>query len=134
MRLPLILVCTLGLAGCIGSLDNPELFTGCNVEAVVFGNSETASRSKCGLSGCHGPVMTQAGLDLVSPGVAQRLLTQKSTCGDGGIPLATFILEKSKANPSCGEAMPYGVTTGLSPDHFACLQQYIRTITDGGVQ
>lgn len=140
MRSLAISLSALALFGCIGTLDNPEEFLSgdnCKVEERFFGGND-AGDSKCGTSVCHKTaVATQGNLDLASPGVANRLRTQMSTCrdaADAGKPLISFMLEKVKPNPSCGTAMPYGMSTGLSTADYACLEKYIKSLTsDGGI-
>ncbi|MBX7114235.1 MAG: hypothetical protein K1X64_07850 [Myxococcaceae bacterium] len=131
-------LCAVGLLGCPGELDHPEQFDQCRivVERKLFGSAGDPNESKCGSAGCHNSKMPQGALDLVSPGVADRLLTSKSVCGgDAGahVPLTAFILEKVKPNPTCGDAMPFGMTTGISAGEYDCLEKYIRGLTDGGM-
>lgn len=131
-------LCAAGLLGCPGELDNPQQFDQCRivVERNLFGSAGDPNDSKCGSGGCHNTKSPQGSLDLVSPGVANRLLTGKSVCGgDAGThaPLTDFILEKVKPSPTCGDAMPFGMTTGLSAGEYECLEKYINEIKDGGM-
>ncbi len=126
------LLASLLLCACPGRLEDPERFFpdgggndggGCNVEVDIF-------QAKCGGAGCHSPPATVAnGLDLVSPGVAQRL-TGASMCQ--GQPLKTYMLAKVHASPPCGSPMPLGGMM-LSSDEIACLTTYLAGIgADGG--
>ena len=137
MRSLAISLSALGLFGCIGELDNKEQFLDtCNVEVRFFGANDAGEQSKCGSSICHKLAKPlQGNLDLASPGVADRLRSQVSTCdGGSGKPLTSWILEKAKPSPSCGDAMPYGMTSGLSSADYKCLEKYIQSLTsDGGI-
>jgi hypothetical protein len=100
-------------------------------------------RTACG--GCHTnpPVPVYAGLDLVSPGVAQRLVghpTDTSTYGackgkgnllDRGVLPATGILidKITHDTPSCGLSMPYDIPL-LSDADQSCLQAWANGLVE----
>jgi hypothetical protein len=62
--------------------------------------------------GCHGSDTPAAGLDLASPGVADRLRDHAGGCGgkiiDPRAPATSLILTKLDRDPACGEPMPLG--------------------------
>ncbi len=135
-RLLCLSLAALLLCACPGSLADPERFLSdggtdggggdggaCNAETDIF-------QAKCGGSGCHSPPATVAnGLDLTSPGVADRL-TGPSMCM--GQPLKTYMLTKVNGTPPCGATMPL-TGSPLSAAELQCLTDYLATIgTDGG--
>jgi hypothetical protein len=117
------------LSGCPGPLDRPERFYmdaggGCSdVETTIFIPS-------CGGAGCHENPGAASNLDLVSAGVGPRIKAATSTCQSK--PMSELILEKVKPSPSCGSVMPLGADL-LSADAVKCLEQYLATVTDGGI-
>lgn len=120
-------------AACPGELQNPERFLtgsdgggpGCDVETEIFA-------ARCALSGCHDSTVNAAqGLDLASPGVANRLRTGLATCASvAGQPLAQFLVSKVKPLPGCGGQMPPGLP--LDAGEIRCIEQYIAAL-DGGM-
>ncbi len=92
--------------GCAGRLENEERFNECTTEYV-----EQLLATKCG--GCHGASDAQAGLDLVSPPMAQRLVGTPSFA-DGDCAERTLIsgegdhllVDKLSSSPPCGSPMP----------------------------
>jgi hypothetical protein len=66
----------------------------------------------------------QNGLDLVSPGVADRIRTNISTCR--GLPLRQLIPNKLSPMPLCGTRMPYGGS--LPQDLIDCVDRYIDAL------
>jgi hypothetical protein len=85
---------------------------------------------------CHQPgtgPTPAANLDLVSPCVADRLVSVVSTCNgellvDPDHPSASFLLEKlDTLKPECGGAsMPYGNL--LPPKELACVRRWVNAI------
>ena len=91
----------------------------CNAETDIF-------QAKCGGVGCHSPPATVAnGLDLISPGVASRLLGP-SMCN--GLPLRTYMITKlTSTSPPCGSQMPLGGPF-LSSDQIQCVSDYLAAL------
>jgi len=104
----------LGAGGCAGQIDDPEpFFAAANGESSGTSSSASALvEQRC--ASCHDE-RGSAGLDLVSPGLRERLVgVEASTC-DGKVLVEPgsvdgFFLEKLDAAPSCGLAMPSGTT------------------------
>jgi hypothetical protein len=88
-----------------------------DVEAAVF-------RPTCGEYGCHDPMTRQNGLDLASPGIADRIRFNVSTCN--GLPLRQLIPNKLSPMPLCGARMPLG--GALPQDLIDCVQRYIDAL------
>ena len=124
-RWSLVLIACAVAAGCDpGKLENPDRFKACmiNVETQVF-------VPKCGAAGCHSAMSPQAGLDLVTAGVATRLATGTSMCG--GKPLAPYTAEKLTPSPTCGSPMPLG--DPLTAEEDKCVREYLAALADGGI-
>lgn len=97
-------------------------------------------QSSCDGALCHGSQSPRADLDLVSPGVDQRLfhVAASSNCDErklvvpGHPEQSVLYLKVSKDEPFCGDKMP--LNRHLSPDELSCLREYINnagTDTDG---
>lgn len=83
----------------------------------------------CGGNGCHGAMASQNGLDLVSSGVATRLVgvTAKgcsATLADPKNPELSLIYTKLLPNPPCGSQMPLARPL-LSAEDVACVRAWI---------
>ena len=116
-------------AGCPGRLRDKERFLGeagapCgDVVAKIF-------VPKCGSSNCHGSSAPQQGLDLVSAGVAARVvgMTAKgcaTTLADPENPEASLLYTKLAPNPPCGGQMPLAQPP-LSDADAACVLKWIE--------
>lgn len=110
--------------GCPGRLTDPERF-GVGISRTDAGTPRgdggadaidvpTMLAEQCAGSGCHGASSPAFGLDLVSPGLEERLLESTSaTCMgrpmvDPADPDASLLLEKVvEETPACGARMPY---------------------------
>jgi hypothetical protein len=74
----------------------------------------------------------KAGLDLMSPCVADRLIDKVSTCQgkliiDLNDPPKSFILDKLESDkPACGESMPW--TGHLPPAQLACTVAWVHSV------
>ena len=135
------------LAGCPGDLDPRLLNSGnpgtggstvCDAPAVMV--------TKCGQAGCHSNSLPQGGLDLVSPGVAARLLAapppgMNASCADNlrtaylmpsSNPATGFLFQKLTGSPPCGLMMPE-LGTWTASD-ASCLQQWATAVTTGQIQ
>ena len=83
----------------------------------------------CGGTGCHGSVAAQQDLDLVSPGVAERVVGVSgigcsSTLADPANPEASLIYQKLLPTPPCGSPMPLA-RPALSDEDTACVLAWI---------
>ncbi len=153
----LALASLLSLAGCPGTLEDKERFLAA-ANAGAAGKSGSAGSTgvagstpaeagrdagtgpcadaferiivpSCGDSGCHGTIATQQDLDLVSPGVAARVVGVPGTAcpvtlADPQNPEASLIYQKLIAPPPCGAQMPLA-RPALSSDDVACVRAWI---------
>ena len=83
----------------------------------------------CGGTGCHGSVAAQQDLDLVSPGVASRVVGVTGTgcsvtLADPADPEASLIYQKLSPTPPCGSPMPLA-RPALSDQDAACVLAWI---------
>ena len=83
----------------------------------------------CGGTGCHGSIAPQQDLDLVSDGVASRVVGVPGkgclvTLADPASPEASLIYEKLSATPPCGAPMPLA-RPPLSSADAACVLDWI---------
>jgi hypothetical protein len=83
----------------------------------------------CGGNGCHGAIGAQQGLDLVSPGVAARVVGVaakecSATLADPKNPDNSLIYTKLSPNPPCGAQMPLA-RAPVSADDIACVRAWI---------
>jgi hypothetical protein len=126
----LVVCSTLVLAGCPGSLSNPGDFID---GGSAPKNAEAILADSCGIPGCHDSTpQAQAGLDLVSPGVENRVVGVNATglgCESdilvvAGDPDGSYLLDKVFNAPwICGLEMP---TVGaLSAQEVETLRQWI---------
>lgn len=86
----------------------------------------------CGDSGCHGSIATQQDLDLVSPGVAARVIGVPGTScpvtlADPLNPEASLIYQKLLAPVPCGMQMPLA-RPALSTEDTACVLAWIASL------
>ena len=128
------------LAGCAGSLDNPDRFGdgGSSLAFVCQSLGKPAKAEvilkKC-VSGCHSAAVQVSGLDLESPDVAARLVNVSTTAcpprvrvnpTDGGT-LEELI---TQSNPNCTSSMPPG--GGLTNGEISCIVEWTRSLAAGG--
>lgn len=128
MRAALAIAAALVAAGCAGELEDPERFADC-----APGYVEQLFQTACG-GACHAGDEPAAGLDLVSPGVEDRLIDVVSTtetCGgrplvasDGMAPEDHLLLDKLAETPSCGGRMPFGGELLPSRD-VECVRRWV---------
>jgi len=83
----------------------------------------------CGGTGCHGATGPQQDLDLVSPGVAARVVGVPgigctSILADPDNPEASLIYQKLSPTPPCGSPMPLA-RPALSDEDTACILTWI---------
>ncbi len=144
------------LTGCPGTLDHKERFlmdagsagngtsgggdaaapveAGVDADAAVDAGpcGDVAARifiPSCGGTGCHGAVSPQQGLDLVSPGLAARVVGVPgtgcvSTLADPANPEASLLYQKLSPSPPCGAPMPLA-RPALSGEDAACVLAWI---------
>ena len=133
--------CLWALAGCAGSLDNPDQFGdgGSNVTAFVCSSLGKPAKAevvlkKC-VSGCHSAAVLASGLDLESPDAGARLVdVSTNACPprhrvdhvDGGT-LQELITQVS---PTCASSMPPG--GGLTNAEVSCIIEWTRSLAEGG--
>lgn len=96
-----------------------------DVEGELFPTS-------CGAGGCHAAQYPAANLDLVSPGIAERLVDVASACDDlllidsTGAP--SYFFEKvTSRSPACGAPMPWGKT--LSTEEVEAIADWIVDVS-----
>lgn len=83
----------------------------------------------CGGTGCHGATGSQQDLDLVSEGVAQRVVGVSgvgctATLADPADPEASLLYQKLSPTPPCGSPMPLA-RPALSDEDVACVLAWI---------
>ena len=120
-------VAVLATAGCAGELDNPARFTNCPPGAVeqIF---QAGCQSADGM-GCHGTNAPDADLDLVSPGVGDRVrnLTSTSMCEGRSLveaPGGAHLLVEKLDGATCGSPMPLG-EPALTPNEIECVRRWV---------
>lgn len=132
-----MLVSCLALAACPGRLEDPDRF----VDEGGCPDMETEYLPRnCSTTGCHASDRPAAGLDLQSPGLAERLVDAEST-GCGGVlvpsdvPMSGLFRRKLEAAPACGSSMPLGQRPMSVQDRY-CFEQWLLKLTghapDGG--
>ena len=132
MRILIFLLICSTLSACAGELENPQRFADCGP-----GRVEQIFVSRCGA--CHDADEPDAFLDLVSPGVADRVIAISSTteaCEGRSLVETTdrphLLLDKVAGQPSCGSAMPLGLRA-LSVSEVECVRRWIDdTLAAGG--
>jgi hypothetical protein len=121
------------LAGCPGSLSNPDDFGDGGVEIK---DAETILADNCTV-GCHNPTQMQADLDLLSPNVASRVVDKDAIgigCTDrklvvAGDPDSSYLIDKVLNVPGiCGGQMP--VVGSISGEEIETLRQWIVDLGD----
>lgn len=140
-----IAITSIVITGCPGRLESPERFTGAQSPSDGGtrddddGGADAIDvpamfAAKCAGGGCHGDVSPAYGLDLVSPGVEDRVRTAGTTaCMDRPLvdpadPDSSLLLEKVRdAMPSCGVRMPL-VGASLTEPELAALRAWIAAL------
>lgn len=124
---------TVALAGCPGKLRDPERFTDGGV--TDGGNCPDVPTEifamKCAGSVCHSGATPAQSLDLVSPGVASRVVGKTSgecigPLADPSDPEGSALYIKISGT-MCGSRMPSGST--LSDSEIACVKDWIAEQT-----
>ena len=125
------------LGGCPGTLADKEAYEaaldgGRKVDGGALPCDDVVARifaPKCGGGGCHGANAPQQDLDLVSPGVAARVVDVagkgcSALLADPANPTASLIYQKLSPNPPCGSPMPLA-RPPLSDAETACVLAWI---------
>jgi len=133
----------LAATACPGTLTDKERFLvdgGLDATLPVDATAETGSgvcgdvvmrifKPQCGSSNCHGAQAPQQNLDLVSAGVAARVVGVNGTECSGVLanpasPETSLLYTKLSVHPPCGAQMPLA-RTALSSDDMACVLEWI---------
>jgi len=135
------------LTGCPGTLDHKESFlsaAGASNASSSDAGAEADSNPdlgacgdvvarifvpSCGGTGCHDAKGAQQDLDLVSPGVAARVVGVSgigctSILADPANPEASLIYQKLSPTPPCGSPMPLA-RPPLSDEDVSCVLTWI---------
>lgn len=122
-------------AGCAGKLEDPQRFV--QTPCTECEDPAGCVAATCGLAGCHVAGNLLGTVDLVSPGVASRLLNQTTTmCVDGGVLVdpvdrsQSLLLDKLNPTPKCGEPMPF-LRPPLSAADRACVATFVDQVVSG---
>lgn len=136
---------------CAGDLDDPERFGRDGAVAAGDGDGDNTAgdgdgdaspppacvsdlfEASCNSIACHGAGATV--LDLVSPGVAARVVDVDAAAGgacDGEVVVSTsggtnLLLDKLQETPSCGLRMPYGAEP-LVQSEVDCLTDWVESL------
>jgi hypothetical protein len=126
-----------GLTGCPGTLRDKDRFLTDAAPDADAGDDPGACGDvvtrvfapSCGGTGCHGATAPQQGLDLVSPGVAARVVGVSGTgcaglLADPADPTNSLLYTKLSPKPSCGSQMPLA-RPALSAADAACILAWI---------
>jgi hypothetical protein len=136
-----VLLCAttcLAVSGCPGELDDPQRFQGAGLVACDVRINELFTKT-CSTAGCHSGDQPAQGLDLVSPGVEERLIGVTPTgAGCSGVlvdpknPIQSLLYSKLTELPPCGVPMPFGGGR-LSARDLECMRTWIAGLAvDGG--
>jgi hypothetical protein len=129
----LALLFAAAVAGCPGSLDDPDRFSAqfgtCPDMPAFFGKT-------CAVATCHAAKNPSAGLDLESDDIAGRL-TGKMATGSSGLlidpssPSESVLYTKVTDSPPSGARMPLGGDP-LDDAMVGCVLTWIESSTKGG--
>ncbi|HEX4474679.1 MAG TPA: PA14 domain-containing protein [Polyangiaceae bacterium] len=131
------------VAGCPGTLENPERFERASSSSAVDCAAVVVPQllsNQCAVSGCHSATNPAQGLDHASPNVLSRLVGIDAT-GAGcagelvvpGDPSSSLLYTKLTSSPPCGERMPF-LGAPVSSTQLACVGTWIAgLVPDGGV-
>jgi hypothetical protein len=143
-----LLVSAIGWAGCAGSLADPAAFSVDTGDSGPTSNLDDAGSSaascpdiptlfasSCGTAGCHDATTKAESLDLVSSGVASRLVGVPSVEGTGLLiapssPSQSVVYTKLLAMPPFGARMPTG--NPLDPARIQCVLDWVTTEAASG--
>jgi len=137
---------SIALGGCPGSLDDPNKFLdggstssgGClDIETEMFAVEGDQDKVGCAGMNCHSP--EQPEIDLVSPGVKDRLVgasineacAPTAVVADPSDPEGSLLYQKvAGGTPPCGSPMPF-VGAKLSESEVECVKEYISSLSSG---
>jgi hypothetical protein len=109
----------------------PAVSAGCPTTTEALQTEVLAAA--CGTNGCHGAIAPALGLDLMSPGLEERLVNASAAgCGEKLLVVprdaaSSYLLQKVlEHEPSCGERMPLG--TEMPATEAACIQNWIQSL------
>lgn len=123
------LACLITASACAGELEHPERFA----LGVPCEDPAAFVRDTCGMEGCHVPGNLLGTVDLVSPGVAERLIDQDTLMCEGELlvdsndPARSFLLDKMNAIPRCGAQMPF-LGVPLNARERACVTAFVEQL------
>ena len=117
---------------CPGSIEDPSRFVRPDECTTPI---DQILEPSCGTAGCHARESPAAELDLVSDGIARRLVDVTSMCDgqplvDSTDPQGGIMLNKLEERPRCGGRMPVGTT--LSTQERVCIVSWIAGLARGG--
>jgi hypothetical protein len=126
-----------GTGGTNGGADAGPIILSCD-------NAMTVLQNNC--FGCHTnpPTPTFANLDLMSAGVAQRLVGQPASTNSAGVcgglgnllnpttlPATGILIDKINFKTGvCGAGMPYGTASPIAAADLACLQAWANGLVN----
>ncbi len=138
-----LLLASLGLAACPGSLDTKE-FPAAGATGATGGCGDVPTsllKNRCAVSGCHTATSPQGKLDLTADAaLTMRLVDVDSTSGtctgkliDKAAPDQSLLYTKCGGTPPCGSQMPLPSTTDkkgtpLSDAEKKCLLDWITSV------
>lgn len=129
-----------GAVACAAPLDDPARFLDGGGDSVASCNADTEGdilAVRCAGSVCHSAgEQKAAGLDLVSPGVAERVANVASAsaeCGGSmlvvpGDPNGSLLYQKLGDAPPCGSQMPLAQEP-LSDEDLDCVRSWIQEMS-----
>lgn len=126
------------LAGCPGTLTDEEKakFTGSGGPTFECEAIGPYLEKKCGSAGCHGATTPASNLDLVSPGVEERIADKTAMCGgllvNTNDPQASVVYTKLLDPPPCGGRMPF-LQEALPSEEIDCVLTWIEGIEPSGM-
>lgn len=128
---PLLLVAL--VSGCPGKLADPDRFLDGGEFACPDIPTELFPQSCGGNKICHEGAEAAAGLDLVSPGVVERVVDKKARdcpgiLADPVLPEASLLFTKLSPATACGSPMPLG-KPAFSEAEKDCLRDWIEAQT-----
>ncbi|MCA9669578.1 MAG: hypothetical protein KC503_28480 [Myxococcales bacterium] len=129
------------LAACAGSIEDPLRFTNGQGPLVDGGGGggncdpPKLVATRCAKSGCHDSATKFLGIDLQTPGEAEKLIGKPSSCEDRPLFDATnvegsYMVEKLGAAP-CGARMPSN-DTAFNAGERACFIKWVENLVSGG--
>ena len=129
------LIALAGLWGCPGELEDPERFLnggGCpDVETELF-------PQRCGQANCHSAEDQAANLDLVSSGLAQRVVNVPASSDCNNTPLASpdapqaSVLYTKLTDTFCGPSQMPVIGDKFTDEELECVAEWLASLPGGG--